>query len=205
MLWSYKNTMTQAHGAADAGAGTRMCCALFSIRGMHTHTSWYGLECLAESDTEEKKLLNKVMIFVFFLHKNILVYSFISWTILSLSLLRFWAFSSVAVYAWGQKAFWFHQKYLNLCTKDELTEGLQKEQHEGGVINDRIFILGKLSFLGLAFNAKGFRFDPKWKFCYHLLTLKLFQVSFFWWTQKKIQYLKNVGMHRLSFLILWKS
>ncbi len=30
----------------------------------HTHVSWYTCECVVETDMEEKKLLNKVNIFV---------------------------------------------------------------------------------------------------------------------------------------------
>ncbi len=49
---------------------TRMRCDLFTNRGMHTHVSWFSHEDMLKTDTEEKKLLNKVVIFVFFAHKN---------------------------------------------------------------------------------------------------------------------------------------
>ncbi len=45
----------------------------------------------------------------------------VTWTILSMSLLPFWALNvSVALLSLeGQRALRFHQKYLNLCFKDE--------------------------------------------------------------------------------------
>ncbi len=49
---------------------TWMRCALFTSKGVHTHALWYCCERVANSDTEEKKLLNKVIIFVFFAHKK---------------------------------------------------------------------------------------------------------------------------------------
>ncbi len=36
----------------------------------HMHVSWFSRECVAKIDKEEKKLLNKVFIFVFFVHKK---------------------------------------------------------------------------------------------------------------------------------------
>ncbi len=47
---------------------TRMRCALFTSRGMHM--LWYCHEHVSKTDTEENKLLNKVIIFVFFPHKK---------------------------------------------------------------------------------------------------------------------------------------
>ncbi len=78
--------------------------------------------------TQERKLLNKCVIFVFFVHKNILVASWhynwttnVTWTILMMPLLPFWALNvSVALLSMqGQKALGFHPKYLNLCSEDE--------------------------------------------------------------------------------------
>ncbi len=46
-------------------------CALFASRGMHTHVSLYCHERTSKTDTEEKKLLNKAIIFVFFGHKKV--------------------------------------------------------------------------------------------------------------------------------------
>ncbi len=36
---------------------------------------WYSRERVSKTDIEEKKLLNKVIIFVFFIYKNILIAS----------------------------------------------------------------------------------------------------------------------------------
>jgi len=61
----------------------------------------------------------------------------------------------------GKNALRFHQKYLHLCTKDELTEGLTGlEQHEDEWLMTEFSFLGELSFLGLAFNGI---VDPKTK------------------------------------------
>ncbi len=58
---------------------------------------------------EEKKLLNKVIILVFFVHKK---YNVDTWTILMISLLPFWALNMVVVFLsmQDQKDFGFHQK-----------------------------------------------------------------------------------------------
>ncbi len=61
------------------------------------HVSWYSCGCASKTDTEENKLLNKVIIFVFYLHKKYSrVINFgwttdVTWTILSMSLQPFWA------------------------------------------------------------------------------------------------------------------
>ncbi len=49
---------------------TQMFCALFTKREIHTHASWNCRERASRSDTEEKKLLNKFIIFAFFAHKK---------------------------------------------------------------------------------------------------------------------------------------
>ncbi len=61
---------------------------------------------------EEKKLLNKVLIFVFL---------FVTWTILMMALLPFWALNvSVALRSMqSQKALRLHWKYLNLYYEDK--------------------------------------------------------------------------------------
>ncbi len=74
---------------------------------------------------EEKKLLNKVIIFVFFVRKKysrgFITTSDVTWTILTMSLLPFWVLNVVVALLsmQGQKALGFHQKYLNLCSEDE--------------------------------------------------------------------------------------
>ncbi len=67
----------------------------------------------------------------------------VTWTILTMSLLPFWALNvSVALLSMqGQKALEFHQKYLNLCSKDE-QRSYGFGTTWGWVINDRIFIFG---------------------------------------------------------------
>ncbi len=94
---------------------------------VHTHASWHSHERVSNFDTEKKKLLNKVVIFVFFEHKKYYSQSFITlrlnvtWTILTMSLLPFWAlnFSVVLLSMESEKSLWFHQKYLNLYSEDE--------------------------------------------------------------------------------------
>ncbi len=64
-----------------------------------------------------------------------------SWTILTMSLLRFWALTVVVplLSMQGQKALGFHQKYLDLCSEDEWRSyGFGTTW--GWVINDRICI-----------------------------------------------------------------
>ncbi len=62
------------------------------------------------------------VIFVFFAHKKFYC-SFIKlWTILTMSLLPFWALNVTVLllYMQGQKALRLHQKYLNFCSENEL-------------------------------------------------------------------------------------
>ncbi len=57
-------------------------------------------------------------------------------------LLHFWALNvSVALLSMQGKKAWFHQKYLNMCSKDELSS-YRFGTIWGWVINDRIFIFG---------------------------------------------------------------
>ncbi len=101
---------------------TWMCCGLFTSIGMHRHASWYHREHPSKTDTEENKLLNKVIILVFFTHKKYsrsFIYhgwtTDVTWTVLTMSLLPFWALnvSVVLLSMQGQKALRFNQKYLN--------------------------------------------------------------------------------------------
>ncbi len=64
----------------------------------------------------------------------------VKWTILTMTLLHFWALNVVVplLSIEGQKALWFHQKYLSLCSENERRFGTTW----GWVINDRTFILG---------------------------------------------------------------
>ncbi len=65
----------------------------------------YSHKSASKTDMEEKKLLNKVIIFVFFAHK---IYPFWALNVLV-------TFLSMQV----QKALGFPQKYLNLYSEDE--------------------------------------------------------------------------------------
>ncbi len=96
-----------------------------------------------------KKLLNKV-IFVFFAHKKysrsfikLRLNTDVAWTILTMSLLRFWALNMVVALLsmQGQKALGFHQKYLNLCFENERRSNWFGTTWRW-VINDRIKIFG---------------------------------------------------------------
>jgi len=113
---------------------TRMC------RGAHMNSirEWHG----------ERKLLNKV-IFVFYTEK---VFSslhtikveplVVTWAILTMSLLSFWALKfAITLQSLGWKALGFHQKYLNLCSEDE-RRSYGFGTTWGWVINDRNFIFG---------------------------------------------------------------
>ncbi len=95
MLWSFENTfcaqtkqkcMTlfnnffsslsvfamcswEYHNACMFWCRTHMHCALFASRGMHTRVLCYSHKHTSKTDTEDKKSLNKVIIFVFFVNK----------------------------------------------------------------------------------------------------------------------------------------
>ncbi len=114
------------------------------------NVSWYSHECTLKTDTEEKKLLNEVIIFVFFANKKYSS-SFITlrlnhWCHMDYYndvLIPFWALnvSVVLLSMQGQKALGFHQKYLILCSEDERSSyGFGTTWGWG--INDRIFIFG---------------------------------------------------------------
>ncbi len=94
--------------------------SVFIFSSSHEHASM--------SDTKEKKLLKKVFIFVFFVHKNILValenYGWttdVTWNILTMSLKPFCVLTVVIplLSMEGQKALGFHPNCLNLCSEDE--------------------------------------------------------------------------------------
>ncbi len=65
----------------------------------------------------------------------------VTWTILTMSLLPFWALNVVVTLLSmkGQKVLGFYQKYLNLCSEDE-RKSYGFITTWGRVINDRIFI-----------------------------------------------------------------
>ncbi len=89
--------------------------------------AWYCRECASKTSTEEKKFLKKGTIFVYFVHKKY-SHSFVTlwlnpWFYMDymMSLLPFWALNVVVTLLsmQGQRAPWFHQKYLHLCSEDE--------------------------------------------------------------------------------------
>ncbi len=102
---------------------------------MHTHVPWYSRERMVKTDKKEKKLLNKVVIFIFFVHKDhsrcfVKLRLNVTWTILMMSLLPFWSLNmSIALLSMqDQRAVRFNQKYDNL----KMNKGLMGlEWHEG--------------------------------------------------------------------------
>ncbi len=106
---------------------TQMRCSLFASRGMHTHASRYSREHASKTDMEEKKLFNKVIIFLF-VQKN-LYHCFLNegWTTdvtvcvidTFVSILPPWAMIDSFVVVYRGTFFGFHKKYLNLCSEDE--------------------------------------------------------------------------------------
>ncbi len=113
-------------------------------------TSWYSREHASKTDTKKKKLLNKVVIFVFFSHKKyshcLIKLRLNNWCHMDFFTNVLTTFlglerSVVLLSMQGQKALVFHQKYLNFCSKDEQRSyGFGMEW--GWVINDRIKIFG---------------------------------------------------------------
>ncbi len=119
----------------------RLVCKQTNAHACYCHVS--------KTDTKEERLLNKIIIFVFFVHKNY------SRTFIKLQLnpwchmdylndvlatfLSLKCVSSVAVY--GSESSRIHQKYLNLCSEDE-QRSYKFGTTWGWVIHDRTFILG---------------------------------------------------------------
>ncbi len=99
---------------------------------------------------EEKKLLNKVIIFVFFSHKkyscSLITLRLNNWCHIDYfndvltTFLGFEHFSCFAVC--DQKALRFYQKYLNLCSEDE-RRPYRFETSWGREINDTIVIFDR--------------------------------------------------------------
>ncbi len=72
---------TTMHACAFLALQTSLSASGFYVRMWllrqqhHMHALWYYCECASKTDREEKKLLNKVVIFIFFATKSILVAS----------------------------------------------------------------------------------------------------------------------------------
>ncbi len=101
----------------------------------------FNLEMAAETDMEDNKLLNKVSIFEKY-SCNFIKLQLNDWCLMGyfIDVISFWALNVVvALLSMSQKFLGYHQKYLNLCSKDERRyNGF--ETTWGWVINDRIFI-----------------------------------------------------------------
>ncbi len=108
------------------------------------------LQNVGRRNLEEKNCWIKLL-FLFSLCTNIILVAsqnwswatYITWTVLPTSLLRFWALIVIIslLSMEGQRALRFHQKYLHLCSEDERRSYGFGTTWEW-VINDRIFILG---------------------------------------------------------------
>ncbi len=133
---------------------TRMCCALFSSRGIHTRVvvlSWTRVNWHGSEEIVESSFFFFFFFFFFFLYAQsffvaTLNYGWttdVTWTILMMSLLHIWVLNVMVVLLsmQDQKALGFHQKYLNLCSEDE-RRSYRFEITRGWVINDIIFIFG---------------------------------------------------------------
>ncbi len=154
-FWPSHRQKCKCHGVADTGAGvltyrTWMHCGLFASRIIHTHAPWYSHEHTKKIDMEEKKLLNKVIMFVFFAHKKyscifitLLLKRWYHMTILLMSLLPFWALNmSVMLLSMQvQRVLSFHQKHRIFCYEDE-KRSYGFGTTWGWVINDLIFSSG---------------------------------------------------------------
>ncbi len=103
--------------------------------------SWYSREW--QQRLTLKRRNHWIKLFLFSLRTKSILVADVTWTILMMSLLPFWALNiSVALLSMqGQKALGFHQKYLNLCSEDEW-RSYGFGMTWGCVINDRIFIFG---------------------------------------------------------------
>ncbi len=134
-LWRAFMGSTMTYAEPAFWRRIRMLCALFASRGMYTHALWYCREHASKSDTEEKKLLNKV---IFLCTKCILIASKIygwtpdvTWTILTMSLLPFWALWQLRCCLCRVRELLDFIKNILICVL-KMNEGLTGlEQHEG--------------------------------------------------------------------------
>ncbi len=110
----------------------------------------YCRECTSTRETVEKKMWNKIIIFVFFAQKvflwlrKITVDRLMSHGLLCRSSWYFsgpWSCKDPCCLWEGQRALRYHKKYLNLCSEDE-RRFYRFGTTSGWVINDRIFIFG---------------------------------------------------------------
>ncbi len=145
--WDFEGTLVRLKGIVHPkmkmmSLSFQTCKTSVHLRDKKHIEDWHG---------REKKCL--IMFFFSLCTKMVLVVSFsygwpadVTWTILTMSLLPFWALNVVVVLLSmeGQKALGFHPKYLNLCSDDE------GRSYGFGttwvwVIDDIIFIFGGTS------------------------------------------------------------
>ncbi len=152
----HESTTAHAYGAAEAGTNKKI----------------------------QQKLLNKVIIFVFFAHKKY-SRSFIKlrlnpWCHMDYfndvltTFVGLKCVSSLAVYMEGQKALGFHQKYLNLCSEDERRLYLFGTTW-GWVINARMIIFGWDTLLTVYILVYWFMHFLQNAICLTLLCCVIFQ------------------------------
>ncbi len=107
----HEGTMTHACGAADAGAAVLMS-------NVHLSSDMFTKTVLSacKQDTAHQGSMSER------------IHHGVTWIILMMSLLPFWALNTVVplLSTQCQKALGFHQKYINLCSEDE-----HKKEHEG--------------------------------------------------------------------------
>ncbi len=85
----------------------------------HTHALWFSRKWW-RTDPEKRKALNKVIKkSILRASKNCSWTTDVTWTILTMSLLCFWALNVPLLTLQGQKALGFHQKHLHFHSKDE--------------------------------------------------------------------------------------
>ncbi len=165
---------------AAAHPGSTSECRLLHQQH-YTHASWFSCEHTTKNDTEEKTLLNKVVIFVFFAHKkysrSFITLRLYHWchmdyfndvltTFLGLQRVSF-----LAVYG-GSESSRFLQKYLNLCSEDEW-KSYRFGTTWGWVINDWIFICEWTIPLKLHILSKCMYIPTSKAFCNFFMHLKI--------------------------------
>ncbi len=122
---------------------SQMHCDLFTSRGMQTHVSWYSRQHASKSDTEEKKLLNIVVFFLFFYlfkkySRSVIILQLNHWCHMDYlnevrtTFLGLEHGSSLAVYA-GSESSWLLDfiKNILICVSKMNECLIDLERHEG--------------------------------------------------------------------------
>ncbi len=95
----------------------------------------------------------------------------VTWTVLPMSLLRFWTWercSCIAVYGGSESSQILSKIYLNLCSEDE-RRSYRFGTTGGWVINDRIFIFGWTNPLIFSSKVNCYSSKTGWTGCYLFL------------------------------------